>query len=201
MRLRLIQPLVSSVAVIAATLVLAAGVQAHGGEVGFTAEPARVPPGGGIVVRADILTSGDVVLVLIGPSGERVQVGVVDETGDGHFEVVVPVPADVVPGRWILQAESDGATLAETTIDVTGSASDPEGGEPRDQSDPLIAPLGSGGQGPGAGSPAIGEVGAPDPAGIDLVPLAALALATVALAVLVGRRRSGREVGDADGRR
>jgi len=177
--------ILSSAAAIAAALVVCGSVLAHGGETFINAEPAIVPPGGGVGVRADLLTSGPVRLTLVGTDGSRREVGTVDETTEGHFEVLIEVPRDLPAGHWTLLAESDDDVYGSTTIEVAGGLVGEEvGGQgPRDEDDGLLVPLPSGWQA-GAGP-------------VDLVPLVSLAAAIGALAfLLVGTRRPRRGGGD-----
>lgn len=182
---------------------LSGTVFAHGGETFFVAEPAMVAPGGGVGVRADVLTSGPVRLSLAGTDGSFRLVGVVEETEDGHFEVFIEIPADLPTGHWTLLAEADGTAIASTTLEVAGAAIDADlGGQgPRDEEDPLLVPLPSGWRAsrstplPTTPSPAVGTRRDP----IDVVPLLSLCGAVVALTLLVVRtrpRRSSRDPSD-----
>ncbi len=165
----------------------------------MNAEPAIVPPGGGVGVRADLLTSGPVRLTLAGTDGSRREVGVVQETTEGHFEVFFEVPNDLSIGLWTLLAEADGTVYGSTTIEVAGS---PVGGEegggqgPRDEDDPLLVPLPSGWQSSRSSPPGTTTPPAALTNSVDLVPLVSLAAALVALTLLVMRTRGPRSGGD-----
>ncbi len=194
MRIRGLQAIIGSAAAVAAALLLSTAAFAHGGETYFTAEPTRVAPGSGIGVRADLLTSGPVRLSLAGADGTRREVGVVEQTDAGHFEVFVQIPADLPTGSWTLLAEADGVAIASTTIEVAGPPMGEEtGGQgPRDEDDSLVVPLPSGWQAAGSG-PATAARAAPLSSAteaIDVVPLVSLGVAVLALAVLVARTRS-----------
>ena len=191
--------ILSSAAAVAAALVVAATVLAHGGETFFTAEPAVVPPGGGVGVRADLLTSGPVRLTLAGTDGSRREVGVVEETEEGHFEVFFEVPKDLPVGLWTLLAEADSTVYGSTTIEVAGSAVGAEegGGQgPRDEDDPLLVPLPSGWQASRSSPPGSTTPPAALTNSVDLVPLVSLVAALGALAFLFLRTRGPRSGGD-----
>jgi hypothetical protein len=191
--------ILSSAAAIAAALVVAATVLAHGGETFFSAEPTIVPPGGGVGVRADLLTSGPVRLTLAGTDGSRREVGVVEETEEGHFEVFFEVPKDLPVGVWTLLAEADDTIYGSTTIEVAGPAVGGEGGGgqgPRDEDDPLLVPLPPGWQASRSSPP--GSTTPPEALtnSVDLVPVVSLAAALGALVFLFLRTRGPRSGGD-----
>jgi hypothetical protein len=192
-RIRPLRAIISSAAAFAAALLLSATVLAHGGETFFIAEPTLVAPGGAVGVRADLLTSGPVRLSLAGTDGTRLEVGVIEQTEDGHFEVFVEIPTDLPVGHWTLLAEADDAAIASTTIEVAGAPVGEEvGGQgPRDEGDPLLVALPSGWRASRSDPPAATQpAGAGSSGGgIDLVPFVSLAAAIVALAVLVARTR------------
>jgi hypothetical protein len=203
MTIRLRRAIISSAAAVAAALALSCGVLAHGGETFFVAEPASVAPGGGVGVRADLLTSGPVRLTLAGTDGSRHEVGVVEQTEDGHFEAFIGIPRDLPTGHWTLLAQADGATLASATIEVAGTPVDAEvGGQgPRDEDDSLLMPLPSGWQASRSNPPtttaSVTSVNRTE--AIDLVPIVSLAAAVGALTFLVLRTRgSGRRGGTDD---
>jgi hypothetical protein len=184
----------SSAAAIAAALLFAGSVLAHGGEDFLAVEPTLVPPGGGVAVRADLLTSGPVRLSLVGTEGSVRELGVVDETDEGHFEVLLQIPADLPAGQWTLRADADGAIIASTTLDVAGApVAEEDGEEGRDEEDPLLVPLPSGWQASRSGPPVAipaGTASRPEP--VDVVPFIALGTAVLALVVLVLRTRPRR---------
>ena len=196
MRIRSVRTIISSAAAVAAALVFCASVFAHGGESYLIAEPTLVPPGGGVGVRADLPTSGPVRLLLAGTDGTRREVGVVEQTDQGHFALFIQVPTDLPTGRWMLLAEADGRAIASTTIDVAGTPLGEEGGGqgPRDEDDPLLVALPSGWRAsrpPEVTRPAIVSPTGEQP---DLVPFVSLAGAVIALALLVARTRHRRPV-------
>jgi methionine-rich copper-binding protein CopC len=185
--------ILSSAAAIAAALVVAATVHAHGGETFMTAEPAVIPPGAAVGISADLLTSGPVTLSLAGTDGSRRDVGVVAETSEGHFQVVVEVPTDLPVGVWTLLAETDGKVLGSTVIQVSGTPIEDGGGGqgPRDEDDPLLQPLPSGWHASRSMAPSTVPTGIGAASGtLDPVPFIAGGLAALALLVLVrGTRR------------
>lgn len=156
----------------------------------MNAEPALVLPGDAIAITADLLTSGPVRISLARSDGSRREVGVIEETTEGHFQVVVEIPGDIAPGIWTVLAEADGTAYGSTTIEIGDDVAAPDGGGqgPRDEDDALLVPLPSG-----------WERARPSAAGVvspsarteteDLVPLASLLLAVAALALLVTRTR------------
>ena len=162
---------------------------------------ASVPPGGGVGVRADLLTSGPVRLTLAGTDGSQRDVGVVEETEDGHFEVFIGIPVDLPAGHWTLLAQADGAILASASVEVAGTPVDTEvGGQgPRDEDDPLLVALPSGWQASRSNPPVLpaSTTAGASADGIDLVPIVSLAAAIGALDVA---RRPNASAG-ANGRR
>jgi hypothetical protein len=173
-------------------------VFAHGGETFFIAEPSLVQPGGGVGVRADLPTSGPVRLSLAGTDGTRREVGVVEQTDNGHFEVFIQIPTDLPTGQWMLFAEADGRAIASTTIDVVGTPIGEEAGGqgPRDEGDPLLVALPSGWRASRSNPPEAARPGIVSPTGEqpDLVPFVSLAAAVIALTLLVARTRPRRSV-------
>jgi len=177
-------------------LLFCATVFAHGGETFFIADPSLVAPGGAVGVRADLLTSGPVRLSLVGTDGTRLEAGVIEQTEDGHFEVFLEIPTDLSTGHWTLLAEVDGVAIASTVIEVAGAPVGEEVGDqgPRDEDDPLLVALPSGWQASRSDPPRATHSSVAGTIGesIDFVPLVALGLAIVALAVLVVRTRPSR---------
>ncbi len=191
-RIGSIRTITRSAVATAAALLFSGSVLAHGGETFFAAEPALVAPGGGVAVRADLLTSGPVRLSLAGMDGSVVELGIVEETVEGHFEVLLQIPVDLPTGQWTLRALADGAEIASTTLQVAGTplGGEEEGEGGRDEEDPLLVPLPSGWQASRSGPPvgtSVATEGPLDP--VDLTPFVALGAAVVALAVLVARTR------------
>ncbi len=197
MTVRVRRRILSSAAAIAAALVVSATVLAHGGETFINAEPAIVPPGGGVGVRADLLTSGPVRLMLAGTDGSRREVGVVEETVEGHFEVFFEVPTDLPAGLWTLLAEADDTVYGSTTIEVAGTAVGEEGGGqgPRDEDDPLLVPLPSGWRASRSSPPGTTVPPAALTDRVDPVPIVSLAIAVGALGLLFLRTRRPRAGG------
>jgi methionine-rich copper-binding protein CopC len=196
--IRPVRAITSSAAAVAAALLLCATVFAHGGETFFLAEPALVQPGGGVGVRADLPTSGPVRLSLAGTDGTRREVGVVEQTDDGHFEVFIQIPMDLPTGHWMLLAEAESRAIASTTIDVVGTPIGEEtGGQgPRDEDDQLLVALPSGWRASRVNAPEVTGPGIVSPTGEqpDPVPFVSLAVAVIALALLVARTRPRRSV-------
>lgn len=202
MRIHHVRAITSSAAAVAAALVFTSGVVAHGGETFFTVEPASVPPGAGVGVRADLLTSGPVRLTLAGTDGSQREVGVVEQTEDGHLEVFIGIPVDLPTGHWTLLAQADGTIVASATLEVAGTPLDMEvGGQgPRDEDDPLLMALPPGWQASRSNTPALpgpNTVGA-SANGLDLVPIVSLAAAIGALTLLVARTRRPVGTGEDD---
>ena len=198
MRERL-RPILASAAAVAAALVVVPVVLAHGGETFMNAEPTIVQPGGGIGVRADLLTSGPVTISLAGTDGSRREVGTVEETVEGHFEVFFEVPSDLPAGVWTLLAEADHTVYGSTTIEVAGSsvkAQEGGGQGPREEDDPLLVPLPSGWQASRSSPPGTTTPPAALTNQVDLVPIVSLAAAIGGLAILARRTRGPRSEGD-----
>jgi hypothetical protein len=183
----------------AAALLFAGSVLAHSGETFLVAEPATVAPGAGVAVRADLPTSGPVRLSLAGTDGSVREVGVVEQTDEGHFEILFQIPVDLPPGQWTLLAQADGAALASTTLQVAETpVGDGEGGQGgRDEDDPLLVALPSGWQASRSGPPAATSAAAGGtPEAVDIVPFVALGAAILALVALFGRARPRRPSGE-----
>jgi hypothetical protein len=192
-KIRALRAIISSAAAVAAALLISAAASAHSGETFFIVEPTLVPPGGGVGVRADLLTSGPVRLVLAGTDGSQRLVGTVEQTDGGHFAVFIQIPTDLPVGRWDLLAEADGGPIASATLEVAGAPVGEEvGGQgPRDEDDGLLVPLPSGWRASQSIPPAALEPTALTTAGgsVDIVPFASLGAAILALALLVVRTR------------
>lgn len=192
MRIRPLRAIIWSAVATAAALLFSGSVVAHSGDAFLVVEPTLVAPGGGVSVRADLLTSGPVRLSLAGIDGSVRELGVVEETEEGHFEVLLQVPVDLPAGEWTLRAHADGAEVASATLEVAGiplgGEEDGDGG--RDEEDPLLVPLPSGWQASRSGPPVATPIvagGSAEP--VDLVPFVALGAAVVALMALVARTR------------
>lgn len=199
MRFGPIRAITWSAVATAAALLFPGSVLAHSGEFLLVAEPTTVAPGGTVSVRADLPTTGPLRLSLAGSGGSVREVGVVEETDEGHFETFVQIPVDLPSGRWALVAQSDDATIASTTLEVAGSPigeeEDGHGGE-RDEEDPLLVPLPSGWQASRSGAPAPTPAAVDGrPPAVDLVPFAALGAAILAVGILLVRTRAERSSG------
>lgn len=199
MTIRPLRAIISSAAAAAAALLLCATVFAHGGATFFIAEPSLLAPGKAVGIRADLLTSGPVRLALAGTDGTRVEAGVIEQTEDGHFAVFLEIPSDLPTGHWTVLAEADGIAIASTTIEVAGAPVGEEiGGQgPRDEDDPLLGAMPSGWQASRSDAPEATRPSLAATAGdqLDLVPVACLVAAILALAILVVRTRPRRSSG------
>lgn len=162
-----------------------------------------VAPGDGVAVRADLVATGPVALTLVGIDGGRREVGSIEETDQGHFDVLVRIPVDLAPGPWTILAEVAGAPIGSAVVQVGG---DPVGAEDggqggRDEDDPLLVPLPSGWQASRTSAPATttGSVPfRPRRESVDLVPIVSLGAALGALVLLVVRTRRPRRSGGAE---
>ena len=187
-----IRSITRSAVATAAALLFATPVLAHSGEMSFVAEPAVVAPGAGVRVRADLPTSGPVHVSLAGIDGSVVELGIVEEAMQGHFDLLLRIPVDLPAGQWTLRALADGVEIASTTLEVAGSPSgveeDVDGG--RDEEDPLLVPLPSGWQASRSGPPVWTSVDSRGPLeSVDLTPFVALFAAVLTLAILIARTR------------
>ena len=193
MRIRSPRTIIRSAAAVAAALLISAAASAHSGETFFIAEPTLVPPGGGVGVRADLLTSGPVRLVLVGTDGSQRLVGTVEQTDGGHFAVFIQIPTDLPVGHWLLLAEADGGPIASAALEVAGASVGEEvsGQGPRDEDDGLLVPLPSGWRASQSIPPVAAQSTTSTTAvgSVDIVPFASLGAAILALALLVVRTR------------
>jgi hypothetical protein len=183
--IRAIRALGTIAAAVAAAIVVSAPVLAHSGEWGIFLDPAQSTPGGSVHLRGDVASTGPIQIVLVGADASGLVLGTIDDAPNGHFQTVVTFPPDVAPGIWAVEARADGMTPAR--IDVELSPAPPPG--PDDRDDPMASPVLAPAR-PVVGSP-LAPVPDPDtsPAGVDLVPIAAAALAVVGLALLLVRTR------------
>jgi hypothetical protein len=142
-----VKALVHLLAAVAVTLVatttLAAPALAHGGEEDLVIEPRTASPGGPVSVRGDLPTTSSISLVLVGSHGKRLRLASVDDPAEGHFEVVVTIPAGVPPGTWRLQAFAGGSLLAEDEIGVLAVGVPKNEGAQPDQAEPVAAASGA----------------------------------------------------------
>lgn len=129
---------------LAAAIALPSPAHAHDDEVALFVEPQTASPGVSIVVRADLPTTSPVSLELVGGHGQRLALTTVRDPGQGHFEVVVAVPASATAGAWRLEARSAGSLLAGRELRITPAPARAGPGEQADQAEPVAAPPGSG---------------------------------------------------------
>ena len=179
---RPLRALVTIAAAIAAAIAFSATTLAHGGEWGIFADPPRSWPGAGVHVRGDLPSTGPIELVLVGPGSVSALVATIDDAPNGHFETMLTLPADLMPGGWTLEARAPGMVTASAPIELVSAP--PPG--PDDQGGDAVAaspaPATS-----ASVSPA--QLRSPARSEIDLVPIFATGLAAAALAILLRRTR------------
>ena len=155
----------------------------------------RVQPGGAVEVRAD-LGSGEMfeIALISKDDGSRRVISTVPATEDGHFHGYVTVPADVLPGDYLVEASADLA-VARVQLTVAGApiADGLGGGPEREGFAPAVASQG----GAGAGEPSARSAGGAAPAASATAPrdgvqgLAIMASAGLVAIVLVTGLRLG----------
>lgn len=141
---RLARTLGAIAAALAAAIVLPSTAHAHDDEVALVIEPQTASPGGSIMVRADLPTTSPVSLDLVGGRGQRLALTTVRDPAQGHFEVVVAVPASATAGEWRLEARSAGSLLAGRRLRIAAAAAAAGPAEQADQAEPVAARPGSG---------------------------------------------------------
>jgi hypothetical protein len=200
----------SALAAVLALALAPGAVAAHGGAARLIVEPVRLNPGGVVTIRGDDLgAEAEFAVFLTGPPG-RIDLAPVVTDGEGHFELVVRVPADAPAGAYDVEAVDPTGWGLSMALTLEGTPITEEDGAPpgQDEGLPALAPSAAS----SAGAPAIGgqpgSSGAADaPAaglrpevlfvsssgdGTDLVPAIALVGAIVALAILFLRTRRPR---------
>ncbi len=141
---RLARTLGAIAVALAAAIALPSPAHAHDDEVALFVEPQTASPGGSIMVRADLPTTSPVSLELVGGRGQRLALTTVRDPAQGHFEVVVAVPASATAGAWRLEARSAGSLLAGRELRITPATAGAGPGEQADQAEPVAARPGSG---------------------------------------------------------
>ena len=141
---RLARTLGAIAVALAAAIALPPPAHAHDDEVALSVEPQTASPGGSIVVRADLPTTSPVSLELVGGRGQRLALTTVRDPAQGHFEVVVAVPASATAGTWRLEARSAGSLLAGRELRLAPASAVAGPGEQADQAEPVAAGPGSG---------------------------------------------------------
>ncbi len=170
---------------------LAPAVDAHGGTATLQLPTSHVNPGGTLELLGDMTGDGPVDLYLIAPDSVVRSLGSATADAEGHFQAFIALPSDLPTGSYEVAARSaiDQATSHLTIAGIPVPVGD-EGQLPG--RDDILA--GSGAEPQATPVPALpivdasvlGDAGS---SGVDLVPLAALALAVGALGLLVWRTR------------
>jgi hypothetical protein len=160
-------------------------IAAHSGEWGIFPDQPRSWPGAGLHVRGDVPSTGPIDLVMVGPGSTAVIVATVDDAPNGHFETTITVPAGMSLGAWSIEARAPGMAAASAPVELVAPPppGEDEGEGPAASLPNAVASLGS------AGAPVTDRPVNAANLDIDLVPLAAAALAVSALALLIRRTR------------
>ena len=162
---------------------MSAPAAAHSGEWGIFLDAVRSTLGGSLHVRGDLPSTGPIQVVLVGTDPAGILLTTIDDAPNGHFETVVTFPSSIAPGVWAVEARAEGMRPARTSIELVPAL--PPGGP--DEDAPLASPV--------SASPLAASPLAPLPTpvttatGVDLVPLAAVALALFGLGLLIFRTR------------
>jgi len=161
-------------------------VAAHDGFTGIILEPDHANPGGVVAVRGDNISTDESLRVELVVGSTRTELATVVTDGVGHFTVGVDIPTDLAVGVYAIEVvgESGVHMMAALTVEGTPIFDGQEGAPPgQDEGLPALPVL--------RAQPAPAPVsGAGDSASdVDLVPLAALAMAVGALGFLVWRTR------------
>ena len=191
-------------------LVASGATLAHDGGPRLILEPAKVNPGGVVVIRGeDLGADHELRLALIG-AGTETDLATVTSDGEGHFTVAVQISTDAPRGGYAVSATtSDGGNIRAAMVVEGSPLGGGEGAPPgQDEGLPQIAPSAGRQAAPGRiatveslppatrataapGSPANSTSASAD---ADLVPLVALVGAVAALGLLFWRTRRPRSV-------
>jgi hypothetical protein len=179
-------------------LLVVAPVSAHEGGPRLILDPAKVNPGGVVLIRGEDLALDELMrLSLVGDVGAA-ELGTVTTDGEGHFTIAVDLPADAPVGTYAIQATTPSGAVIKSLLELAGSPILEQGGAPPGQDEGFPAvPAASV---PPAAIPAATAASAgsglrplSDPTGtageFDLVPFVALFGAVGALAFLIWRTR------------
>lgn len=183
-----LRALVMIAAAVAAAIMLGSPVAAHGSETGLYLDRPSSWPGGSLIVRGDVPSTGPIELVLADTSGRSsdVLVARIDDAPNGHFEIVATMPNGVRPGSWSFEARAVGMPSVATHLELTAApVAGPDEGD-GSAADGAVA---------ATEAPAATPTIAPRPTAlttpdVDVVPVVAAALAIVAL-VALGRWTRG----------
>jgi hypothetical protein len=175
-----LRALVMIAAAVAAAIMLGSPVAAHGSETGLYLDRPSSWPGGSLIVRGDVPSTGPIELVLADTSGRSsdVLVARIDDAPNGHFEIVATMPNGVRPGSWSFEARAVGMPSVATHLELTPVAGPDEGDG--SAADGAVA---------ATEAPAATPTIAPRPTAlttpdVDVVPVVAAALAIMALVAL-----------------
>lgn len=114
--------------------------QAHDGPPRRALNVERLNPGGTLEVRGvNIAPEQPITLSLIG-SGAEFALGTAVGDIHGDFVVGVRVPAEALTGAYTVRAFGSNRVIVGAPLTLLGSAAE-EGGEQRDQDEPLLAPM------------------------------------------------------------
>jgi hypothetical protein len=161
--LRAARRFLSAAALAAAIGILGAHPVAAHGELIFQLGSERVAPGGVVEVRGDLGAGSTVEIVVISKAdGTRRSIATLTDFEEGHFQDYVTIPADLPAGDYLVEAGTESIAV-RAPLTVAGSAAG-EGGERRDQDEPLLVPLPSGWAGYAFETPAAGVPLGPVPA-------------------------------------
>jgi hypothetical protein len=180
-------------ALIAALLIVSLPLRAyaHDGPPRLELSMNRASPGAMIEVRGiNLAPKASIVIVLVHNESEM-QLGQVMSDAQGDFIQALALPVDLTAGDYTVRAVSQDQALVSTALKIEGAAM-VEGGETRDESEPLLSAMPSN-RSIAASAPSK-TVTAPQAAVIGessaawlVLPLGTLAVAGIALAL---RRRS-----------
>lgn len=104
---------------------VAGSAAAHGDDAGLVIEPSSVAAGGAVSVRGDLPTTNAIELVLVSVDGSELELLSLPDTGAGHFEATIGVPAIATPGTWTVEARAAGMAPVSARLEIVAADAEP----------------------------------------------------------------------------
>jgi hypothetical protein len=115
--------------------------RAHDGPPRLELTAERLNPGATLDIRGiNIAAEQPVTLALIG-AGAEYALGTVMGDEHGDFKLIVGVPVEAAVGTYNVRALAPNRVIVAVPLILAGSPISAEGGEQRDQDEPLLAPM------------------------------------------------------------
>lgn len=136
--------IIAGILTLVLTLSFATIVSAHGDEPRLEVSTQFMNPGGIVVVRGVDFEFEEVVTLMLVNSQTAIPFGEVVADTEGVFLQTITLPVDLPEGTYNFLAITDDHNITSPDLTIQGPAivADGEGGQgPRDEEDPLLAPM------------------------------------------------------------